>query len=105
MGIKQDIDKSLRRLEIIKINDQPTNKDMNQLNCELRAMLATILIANGVINHRHIGMILVQTEYTVFSSGTTKFVAPTNPGPFPTTGSTDKVKRLHQITEQKHLII
>ncbi len=91
MGIKQDIEESLKKFEITKINNQPTNKDMTQLTCEHRAMLATVSTTNGGGDHRHIGMILKEAEYIKFSMGATSFTIPKNPGPFPTTVSTNEV--------------
>ncbi len=42
MGIKQDIEDSLEKFDISKIDGQWTDKDMNQLTRELGAMLATV---------------------------------------------------------------
>jgi hypothetical protein len=68
-------------------------------------MLATVPTTNVGGDHGHIGMILDDAEYTSFSTGATSFVAPKNPGPFPTTVSTNKVDRLRQLAEHKQLII
>eukprot|EP00804_Cyclotella_cryptica_P014408 CCRYP_004763-RA/>CCRYP_004763-RA protein AED:0.42 eAED:0.41 QI:0/-1/0/1/-1/1/1/0/247 len=105
MGIKQDIEDTLKKFDITKIDSQPTDKDMNQLTHELRAMLATVPTTNGGGDHGHIGMILDDTEYTSFLTGSNAFVIPKNPGPFPTTISTNKVDRLRQLAEHKQLII
>ncbi len=64
MGVKQDTKESLKKFKITKINVQPTNEDMNQLICELGAMLATIPTTNGGGDHGHIGMILDITADT-----------------------------------------
>lgn len=105
MGLKQDIEDSLEKFDISKIDGQPTDEDMNQLTRELGAMLATVPTTNGGGDHGHIGMILDDTEYTSFSTGATSFVTPRNPGPFPTTVSTNEVDRLRQLAEHKQLII
>jgi hypothetical protein len=105
MGIKQDIEDSLEKFDISKIDGQPTDEDMNQLTRELGAMLATVPTTNGGGDHGHIGMILDDAEYTSFLTGATSFVAPKTPGPFPTTVSMDEVDRLRQIAEHKQLII
>ena len=105
MGIKQDIEDSLEKFDITKIDGQPTDEDMNQLTRELGAMLATVPTTNGGGDHGHIGMILDDTEYTSFLTGSNPFVVPKNPGPFPTTVSTNEVDRLRQLTEHKQLII
>jgi hypothetical protein len=94
MDIKQDIKDSLDKFELTKINGQPSNADMNHLTLELGAVLATIPTTNGGGDHGHVGMILDETEYTLFSSGATPFTGPKNPGPFPTTVSTKEVDRL-----------
>ncbi len=105
MGIKQDIEDSLEKFNITKIDGQPTNKDMNQLTRELGAMLATVPTTNGGGDHGHIGMILDDLEYTSFSTGSNSFIVPKNPGPFPSTVRTNEVDRLCQIVEHKQLII
>eukprot|EP00804_Cyclotella_cryptica_P014668 CCRYP_012700-RA/>CCRYP_012700-RA protein AED:0.35 eAED:0.34 QI:0/-1/0/1/-1/1/1/0/213 len=105
MGIKQDIEDSLNKFDISKIDGQPTNKDMNQLTWEIGAMLATVTTTHGGGDQGHIGMILKDSEYTSFSTGATSFVVPKNPGPFPTTVSTNEVGRLRQLAEHKQLII
>ncbi len=63
MGIKQDIEDSLEKFDITKIDGQPTDEDMNQLTRELGAMLATVPTTNGGGDHGHIGMILDNSEY------------------------------------------
>ena len=62
MGIKQDIEDSLAKFDTSKIDGQLTDEDMNQLTQELGAMLATVPTTNGEGDHRHIGMILKNTE-------------------------------------------
>jgi|JI9StandDraft_2_1071091.scaffolds.fasta_scaffold2041384_1 hypothetical protein len=62
MGIKQDIEDSVNKFEITKIDGQLTDEDMNQLTYELGAMCATIPTTNGGGDHGHIGMILNETE-------------------------------------------
>ena len=68
-------------------------------------MLATVPTTNGGGDHGHIGMILDDMEYMSFSTGSNPFVVPKNPGPFPTTVSTNEVDRLRQLAEHKQLII
>ena len=97
MGIKQDIEDSLNKFDISKI-DGPINPGF-------RAMLATVPTTNGGGDHGHMGMILDDAEYTSFSTGATSFVAPQNPGSFPTTISMDEEDHLRQIAEHKQLII
>jgi len=80
MGIKQDIEESLEKFKITKIDSQPTNEDMNQLTWELRTMLATMPTTNGGGDPCHIVRILDNTAYTAFSTGSTPFVDPKQPG-------------------------
>jgi hypothetical protein len=68
-------------------------------------MLATIPTTNGGGDHGHIGMILHTAKYIAFSTITAPFVAPKNPGPFPTTISTNEVDCLHELTKHKQIII
>ena len=105
MGIKQDIEDSLEKFDITKIDGQPTDEDMNQLTRELGAMLATVPTTNGGGDHRHIGMILDNLENTSFSTGSNSVVLPKNPGPFPSTISTNEVDHLCQLAEHKQSII
>lgn len=68
-------------------------------------MPATIPTINGGSDHEHIGMILVEMEYMVFSTSYKPFVVPQNPSLFPTAVITNEVDCLQQIAENKHLII
>ncbi|KAL7478805.1 hypothetical protein ACHAW6_004557 [Cyclotella cf. meneghiniana] len=78
---------------------------MNQLTRELVAMLATVPTTNGGGDHGHIGMILDDSKYTSFSTGSNSFVAPKNPGPFPSTVNTNEVDHLRQLVKHKQSII
>ncbi|KAL7476306.1 hypothetical protein ACHAW6_002177 [Cyclotella cf. meneghiniana] len=105
MGIKQDTEDSLEKFDIPKTDGQPTDKDMNQLTRECRALLATLPTTNGGGDHGHIGMILKDSEYTSFSTGSNSFIVSKNPGPIPSTVSTNEVDCLRQLAEQKQHII
>jgi hypothetical protein len=105
MGIKQDIEDSLEKLDITKIDGQPACEDINQLTRELGAMLATLPTTNDGGDHGHIGMILEDTEYTTFSTGSYPFIVPKNPRLFPSTISMNEVVRLCHLAEHKQLII
>ena len=82
MDIKQDIEEIPDKFDIIKINSQLTNKDMNELTHELGAMLATIPTSNSGGDHGHIGMLLAETEYTTFMTGTNPLLSPRTPAYF-----------------------
>ncbi|KAL7480066.1 hypothetical protein ACHAW6_005773, partial [Cyclotella cf. meneghiniana] len=47
----------------MKIDDQPTDENLNQLVRELTKATASILTTNGGGAHRHIGMIIPDAEY------------------------------------------
>ena len=68
-------------------------------------MLAAVPTTNGGGDNGHIGMILKDMEYTTFSTGSNPFIVPKNPGPFPSTVSTNEVDRLRQLAEHKQLIM
>ncbi|KAL7479609.1 hypothetical protein ACHAW6_005333 [Cyclotella cf. meneghiniana] len=105
MGIKQDIKDILKKFNITNIDGQPTDKDMNQLNWELGAMLATVPTTNCGGDHGHIGMILDDSEYTSFSTGSIFFIVPKNPGSFSSIVITNEVDHLRQLSEPKQSII
>jgi hypothetical protein len=46
-------------------------------------------------------MVIDEAEYITFSNSGARFLVPTNPGPYPTTVNSDKVKRECQIAEHK----
>ncbi|KAL7474475.1 hypothetical protein ACHAW6_000449 [Cyclotella cf. meneghiniana] len=89
----------------MKIDRQPTDKDINQGTHELGAMSATRPTPNDGGDHGHIGMIFAETKYTIFSTSATPFLVPKNPCPFPTTVSTNEDDHLQQLAKHKQLII
>jgi hypothetical protein len=101
MGIKQDVEESLKDYFITKIDGQPSEEAITKLKLELSEGLASIPTLNGGGRHGHIGLIIPTTEYTTFSHNNTPYDILTNPGPYPTTVDTDAVVRERQIAEHK----
>jgi hypothetical protein len=101
MGIKQDIENSLKDHFVTKIDGQPTDEDVTNLIRELSEMLASVPTTNGGGSHGHIGMIIDDAEYRTFSTGGAPFNVPTNPGPYPATVDPDPAIRERQVAEVK----
>ena len=58
MEVKQDIEKALKNGIVMKIDGQPTDEDLNQLEWELSALAVSIPTKNGGEMHGHVGMLL-----------------------------------------------
>lgn len=101
MGIKQDIETSLKDYTFTKIDVQPTDEDVTNLVREMTEMLASVPTTNGGGSHGHIGMIIDDAEYRTFSTGNQPFTIPTNPGPYPTVVDPDPATRERQVAEHK----
>ena len=101
MGIKQDIETSLKDHFFTKIDGQPTNEDITNLIRELSEMLESVPTTNGGGSHGHIGMIIDDAEYRTFSTSNAPFVVPTNPGPYPMTVDPDAAIHERQVAEHK----
>ena len=57
MGIKQDVKENLKGFHVTKIDGQPMDEDLNQLETEHSKMAASIPTLNGGGSHGHVGMI------------------------------------------------
>ena len=101
MGIRHNVEQGLEKYEITKIDGQPTDEDLNLLIKELTNAAGSVATQNGGREHGHVGMVIHDAEYITFSNGGARFLVPTNPGPYPTTVNSDKVKRECQIAEHK----
>jgi hypothetical protein len=101
MGIRHNVEHGLEKYEITKINGQPKDEDLNLLTKELTNAAGSIATQNGGGEHGHVGMVIDNAEYVTFSKNGTRFLVPTNPGPYPTTVNPDKVIREQQIAEHK----
>ena len=91
MGIHHDVEHGPKKYEITKINGQPKDEDLNLLTKELTNAAGSVATQNGGGEHGHVGMVIDNTEYISFSKNSTRFLVPTNPGPYPTTVDPDKV--------------
>jgi hypothetical protein len=101
MGIRHDVKQGLKKNEITKIDEQPKDKDLNLLTKELTNAAGSVSTQNGGGEHGHVGMVVDKAEYVTFSKNGTKFLVPTNQGPYPTTVDPDKVIQERQIAEHK----
>ncbi len=101
MEIRHDVEQGLKKYEITKIDWQPKDEDLNLLMKELTNAAGSVATQNGGGEHGHVGMVVDKAEYITFSKNGTKFLVPTNPGPYPTTINPDKVIWEQQIAEHK----
>ena len=101
MGVKQDVEESLKDYFITKIDGQPSKEAISKLKLELSEGLASIPTLNGGGRHGHIGLIIPNAEYVKFSHNNAPYDILDNPGPYPTTVDKDTVVRERQIAEHK----
>ena len=101
MGIKQDVEESLKDYCITKINGQPSKEAISKLKLELSEGLASIPTLNGGRRHGHIGLIIPTAEYMTFSYNNKPHDILDNPGPNPTTVDLNDLVRERQIAERK----
>jgi hypothetical protein len=104
MGILQDVFNALQAFEITKINEQPTDENINKLTTQLTAALVTISTANGGGQLGLIGIVVPDSRYVVLSKGT-RLNQPIHPGAYPATASDDKKTREREVAEHKAEII
>ena len=105
MGIRHDVEEELEKYEITKINGQPMDEDLNLLAKELTNAAGSVETQNGGKEHGHVGMVVEKAKYITFSRNGNKFLAPTNPGPYPPSVDQDKIIRKRQIAEHKAEIV
>ena len=101
MGVKQDVEESLKDYFITKIDGQPSKEAITKLKLELSEGLASIPTLNGAGRHGHIGLIIPTAEYTTFSHNNVPYNILDNPGPYPTTVNPDTIMRERQIATHK----
>ena len=101
MSICHKVEQSLEKYKITKIDRQPMDEDLNLLTKELTNAASSIANQNGGREHGHVGMKFDETEYNSFLKNGERFLALTNPGPYPTTVDPDKVIQECQIAEHK----
>ena len=105
MGLKQDINESLKEYKVFQIDGQPTIGDFNDLVCQLCCIPASIPTSLGGGKHRHVGIVMSQLEHTVILKGGITFDKPTNPGTYPIKVSTDMITCEHELAECKAKLI
>ena len=102
MGVKQDVEETLKGYPITKIEGQPDEEAMSKLKTELAEALASIPTLNGGGQHGHIGLIIPETEYMLFSNNNERYEIFNNPGPYPAVvDATDTAMRERQVAEHK----
>ena len=102
MGIKQDVKETLKDYPITKIEGQPDEESLSKLKMELAKALASIPTLNGGGQHGHIGLIIPEAEYILFSRNNERYENLDNPGPYPThVDATDTKLRERQVAEHK----
>jgi hypothetical protein len=87
------------------IDGQPMDEDLNLLAKELTNAAGSVATQNGGGEHGHIGMVVEEAKYITFSRNGDRFLAPTNPRPYPASVDQDKVIRERQNTEHKVEIV
>ena len=98
MGIKQDVEDSLKDYPITTIDGQPDKEAMSKLRLELVEGLTSIPTLNGGGQHGQIGMILSDADYTAISNNGELYEIFDNPGPYPqNVDATDAVNRERQV--------
>ena len=101
MGIKQDMEDSLKDFKFTKIDGQPTDEDLNQLTKECIKAVSSISTLNGGGQHGHAGMIFPKAEYITFLHNAKRFVVLTNPGPYPANVNPNAIILERQVAEHK----
>ena len=101
MGIRHDVEEGLEKYEITKIDGQPGDEELNKLTKELTNALGSVATELGGGEHGHVGLIVEDSEYTTFSRGMTRYVAPMNPKAYPENPDSDAAKREKQVAEHK----
>ena len=105
MGIRQDMEDSLRDFTFTPIEGQPTDDDINTLVEECSNAAASVPTSNGGGRHGHIGMLMEDTEYQLISHRNAQFIVPVYPGAYPTTVDENNAAiRGRQIAEHKVLV-
>ena len=82
--IQTEIRKTIAEFTVTKVNWQPTNINIDQLEEELIAVASSIPTSLGGGNNGHAGMLLSPVDYAILAPGPgAAFVAPNNPGVYP----------------------
>jgi hypothetical protein len=102
MSSKEDIIGMLSKMSVTKIDSQPNDRSLVQLEKELIKIAMSVSTALGGGRHGHAGLIIPNAEYARIANGET-FVVPAHPGVYPTINITSKNKSRRE-AEHKELI-
>ena len=102
MSSKEDIIAMLSKMSVTKIDGQPNDRSLVQLEKELVKIAMSISTALGGGRHGHAGLIIPDAEYVRRTNGE-QFIVPAHPGVYPTTNITSKTKSRRE-AEHKELI-
>ena len=101
-NIEQDTRKAVAECIVTKVQGQPTNQDIDQLDDELTAIASSFPSELGGGLHGHAGLVKGDADYAIFAPGT-PFVVPANPGHYPQ-GLIPANQRVQQEAEHKALV-
>ena len=62
MGIRHDVEEGLEKYEIMKIDGQPTDKDLNLLTKELTNAAGSAATQNGGREYGHVGTVVEEAK-------------------------------------------
>jgi hypothetical protein len=82
MGLQADTREELRKTPVTKINGQPKENDLTNLEKGLITIAASIPSTVGGGNHGHTGVIMETAKYSLMTGGTV-FVNPANLDVYP----------------------
>lgn len=99
---EQDTRKAVAECIITKVQGQPTNQDIDQLDDELTAIASSFPSELGGGLHGHAGLVKSDADYAIFAPGT-PFVVPANPGHYPQ-GPIPAIQRAQREAEHKALV-
>ena len=101
MGVKEDIEESLKDRPVTKIDGQPNNKELTSFKKELSKIAASVPTSLRGGKHGHLGLVMKATDYTSISQGGAAFDIPTHPGAYPATVSADPAAGAREEVEHK----
>lgn len=82
MGVKEDIEDSIKDKSVTKVHGQPTDKSLSILCRELNQIAASIPTSLGGGTKGHLGLLLSNEQYRAISNNV-DFVRPNHPGIYP----------------------
>jgi len=79
MGVKEDIESLLASKHVTKIQGQPTDRSLTNLEKELTKIAASVPSALGGGNNGHEGSVVVKATYITFTKGGGQIQYPCTP--------------------------